>query len=123
MLVSREPNPGGGLVVTTSRRLPAAVPGFLQRFAPADGRVTQTDTWEPAGAGRSGTWAVTFPGSPGVLGGRTTIEPTTGGCRWTVSGSVRIGVPLVGGKVEGFLAPLLEKLVLRHGEVLRSQLD
>jgi len=121
-LVSAEPTPGGGAVVVTSRELPDGVPGFLQRFLPADGRVTQTDRWEPAQDGvRRGRWDVTFPGSPGVIGGETTISPAGTGSRWVVSGTVQIKIPLVGGKTEGFLAPLLEKLVIRQGEVLRDQ--
>lgn len=122
-LVSAVPTPAGGMVMTTSRRLPDGIPGFLKRFTPADGLVTQTDTWEPAAAGgRAGTWSVTFPGSPGVIEGRTAVAPATTGSRWTVTGTVQIPVPLVGGRIEGFLAPLLEKLVLRQGEVLKAEL-
>jgi hypothetical protein len=122
-LVSAVGTPGGGTTVRTSRSLPEGVPGYLKRFTPADGRVTQTDTWGAAVAGvRTGTWAVTFPGSPGVIGGSTTIAPGPTGCRWTVTGTVSIRLPVVGGRVEGFLAPLLEKLVRRQGEVLRAQL-
>ena len=121
-LVSAEPAPGGGLVVVTSRALPDGVPGFLRSFMPADGRVTQTDRWEPAQDGvRRGRWDVTFPGSPGVIGGDTTVTPTGTGSHWVVSGTVQIKIPLVGGKTEGFLAPLLERLVARQGEVLRGQ--
>ena len=123
VLLSAEPTPDGGLRVTTSRALPAEIPGFLQRFAPADGRVTQTDTWDPAADGvRCGSWAVTFPGSPATMAGRTGLAPHGDGCRWTVSGEVRVAVPLLGGRIEGFLAPLLERLVARQGEVLRGEL-
>ena len=121
-LVSAEPAPDGGVVVVTSRALPDGVPGFLTSFMPADGRVTQTDRWEPARDGvRRGRWDVTFPGSPGVIGGETTVSPSGAGSRWVVSGQVQVKIPLLGGKTEGFLAPLLEKLVLRQGEVLRDQ--
>lgn len=123
VLLSAEPTAEGGLLVRTSRRLPDGVPGYLQRFTPADGRVTQTDTWGPAIDGvRSGTWEVSFPGSPATMGGSTDVQPGPDGCRWTVRGTVKVSLPLVGGKVEGFLAPLLEKLVARQGQVLRTQL-
>ena len=122
-LLQADPTPDGGLQLRTSRRLPEGVPGFLQRFTPPDGTVVQTDTWQaPLGDARAGSWSVTFPGSPAVLEGRTTVEPAAGGCRWTVSGTVTVRVPLLGGRIEGFVAPLLEKLVLRQGEVLRTQL-
>lgn len=120
-LVSAEPTPGGGLRVVQSRRLPDGIPGFLLRFAPKDGTVTQTDVWGPATGGvRVGTWEVTFPGSPGTIKGDTRVEPAGAGSRWVVTGTVTVGIPLVGGKAEGFLAPLVEKLVTKQGEVLRT---
>lgn len=122
-LVSHADTPGGGAVVVISRRLPEGIPGFLQSFTPQDGRVTQTDTWGPAQDGsRHGTWAVTFPGSPGTISGETSVEPTATGSRWSVRGTVAVKIPLIGGKVEGFLAPLVERLVARQAEVLREQL-
>lgn len=123
-VVRAEPTEGGGALVVLSRRLPEGVPGPLQRFAPADGRVVQTDHWDPAVDGvRRGTWEVTFAGSPGTISGQHLLEPAPGGARWTVTGQVQVRIPLLGGQVEGFLAPLLEKLVARQGEVLRTLLD
>ncbi len=123
-LVSSEPTPAGGATLVVSRLLPDGIPGFMQAFTPKDGRVTQTDVWEPASGGcRRGTWNASFPGSPGTIEGRTTIEPTATGCRWHVEGSVRVKVPLLGGRIEAFLAPLVERLVDKQGEVLVAQLS
>ena len=120
-LVEAAPTADGGARLVVSRRLPEGTPGFLSALLPQDGRVTQTDVWGPAGDGaRRGTWSATFPGSPAALSGQTTVEPTAGGSRWTVRGSVTVKVPLVGGRAEGFLAPLVERLVQRQGEVLRE---
>ncbi len=120
-LVSCDPTPEGGVRLVQSRLLPDGVPSFLRRFLPKDGTVTQTDTWGPAEGGlRAGTWEVSFPGSPGEVAGRTRIEPHGDGCRWVVTGTVQVSVPLLGGKAEGFLAPLVERLVGTQGEVLRS---
>ena len=122
-LLSSEVTPDGGALLVTSRRLPDGIPSFLLRFAPRDGRVTQTDRWGPARDGvRRGTWEVTFPGSPGEVRGETWIEPDGDGCRWVVSGHVKVGIPVVGGRAESFLAPVVEKLVARQGDVLRDSL-
>lgn len=122
-LVRAEPTAGGGTVVEVSRRLPDQVPSAVKGFLPKDGRITQTDTWAPAdGGARRGTWTGAFPGAPGSIGGTTALEPTADGCRWTVHGDLTIKVPLVGGRVEGFVAPLLEKLVHNQGEALRDAL-
>ncbi len=119
--VSREELPDGGVRVVQRRNLPAGIPSFLSRFAPKDGTVTQTDVWGPEVDGvRSGTWEVAFPGSPGEIRGSTRVEPSGTGARWVVEGHVKVGVPLLGGKAEGFLAPLVEKLIGRQGEVLRT---
>lgn len=121
--VSADPTPEGGVALVLSRSLPAGIPGFLRRFTPKDGRVTQTDRWGPdTGADRRGTWSVSYPGSPARVEGEMALEPSATGCRWTVSGTVRVQVPLVGGRAEGFLAPLIEKLVVRQGEVLAARL-
>ncbi len=122
-LVEATATPDGGARLVSSRKLPDGVPGFLSAFLPADGRTTQTDVWGPAVDGvRRGTWSVTFPGSPGEVTGDNVVEPTATGARWTVTGTVRITIPLVGGRAEGFLAPLAEKLARRQGEVLREVL-
>ncbi len=122
-LVSVDRRPDGGATMVVSRRLPDGIPGFMQKFAPQDGRVTQTDTWGPDADGvRRGTWAVSFPGSPGQIVGETRIEPRAGGgCTWHVEGTVTVKIPLLGGKVEGFLAPLVEKLVSKQADVVRAE--
>ena len=120
-LVSHEPAPDGGAVVVVSRRLPQGVPAPLQSFLPGDGRVTATDTWGPPVDGaRSGTWSVGWPGAPGRAGGTSVLAPAPGGSRWTLEGVVEVRVPLLGSGAEGFLAPLVDKLAVRQGEVLRG---
>jgi hypothetical protein len=120
-VVRREQSAGGEVTLVLSRELPAGVPGFLERFLPADGRVTQTDVWDaPSGGTRSGTWRVDIPGAPARLGGTMRLEPTPSGSRYVVDGEVQVRVPLIGGRAEGFIAPLVEKLAAREGEVLRS---
>lgn len=120
-LVERTELPDGGVRLVSRRRLPDGIPGFLLRFAPKDGTVTQTDVWGPATGGvRSGTWQVEFPGAPGSIAGTTRVEPAGDGARWVVDGAVHVKVPLVGGKAEGFLAPLIAKLVGKQADVLRG---
>ena len=119
-LVRREPTPDGGVVLVTSRQLPEGTPSALLKAA-RDGRVTQTDTWGPAVDGvRAGTWTVEVPGAPGTIGGTSRVEPAGAGSRWSVEGAVEIRLPLVGGKVERYVAPLVERLVVTQAEVLRG---
>jgi hypothetical protein len=122
-VVRREETPGGGVTLVVSRELPNGVPGFLERFLPKDGRVTQTDAWGPAEGGtRSGTWSVDIPGAPARLGGTMRLDPTPTGSRYVIDGTVEVKVPLIGGKAEGFIAGMVEKLATKEGDVLRSGL-
>ncbi len=119
-LVRREVRPDGGLVLVTSRRLPEGSPSVL--LSATGGTVTQTDTWGPAADGsRHGTWTVDVPGGIGSIGGTTRVQAAPGGSRWAVDGQVEVRLPLVGGKTERYVAPLVEKLLGTQAEVLRRQ--
>lgn len=122
-VVERVETPDGGVRVVLSRELPNGTPGFLQKFLPADGKVRQTDDWEPAVDGvRRGTWQVEIPGAPAKLGGTLLLEPTAGGSRYTILGEAKVSVPLVGGKAEKFIAGMVEKLAAKEADLLRSVL-
>ena len=112
----------GGVVLQTTRDLPDGVPGFLERFLPADGKAGQTDTWEPdAGDGtRRGTWRADIPGAPAEVSGRMRLEPDGSGSRYVVEGTVKVRIPLVGGKAESFIADMTGKLTAKEAEVLRA---
>jgi hypothetical protein len=120
-VVRHEPRPDGGVLVAVSRELPSGGPGLLERFLPKDGRVVQTDEWEPAvGGARSGRWRAELAGAPVALGGTMRLEPSGTGSRWTVEGEVGVRVPLVGGKAERLVADLVVRLADKEAELLRS---
>jgi hypothetical protein len=105
-----------------SHRLPAGAPGWVSTVLPKDGRVVQTDTWALAAGpdgSRSGTWAVSFPGAPGEAAGTSVLSADPGGgCTWTVIGTVALSIPLIGGKVEGYVVTQLENLLEQQADVL-----
>lgn len=116
-VLERTPLPDGGLRLVVRRNLPEGVPAPLQRFLPQDGAVVQVDEWH----GDSGRWDVGFGGAPGTLRGVTRVEPVgEGRSRWVVEGEVTVTIPLVGGRAEGFLAPLVERLLEHQASVLRT---
>jgi hypothetical protein len=120
-VVRNEPTPDGGVELVVSRELPAGVPSFLERFLPRDGRVTQTDTWGPAVDGvRSGSWDVDIPGAPASMGGTMRLVPDGAGCRYVVDGEVQVKVPIIGGKAEGFVVSMFDKLSAKEADVLRG---
>ena len=123
-VVRREERPDGGVLLVVSRELPEGVPGFLERFLPRDGRARQTDDWEPAGGGvRRGRWTAEIPGAPAQVGGTMRLEPTGTGTTYVIEGAVKVGIPLIGGKAEKFLAGMVERLTEKEAEVLRGMVS
>ena len=124
LVKQHEPRPDGGVLLAVSRELPGGVPGFLERFLPKDGRVVETFEWAPsAGDGtRRGTWKADIPGAPARLGGTMRLEPTATGSRYTIEGDVKVSVPLIGGKAEGFIAEMVKKLAAKEHELLVTTL-
>lgn len=122
--VSREVGEGGAVTLVVSRKLPDGIPGFLTKFLPADGRVTQTDRWGAAQAGvRSGTWVADTPGSPAKVHGTMRLEPSGTGCAYVVEGTAKVSIPLVGGKAEGIVVGMTEKITAKEADVLRAMVS
>ncbi|MGB8650910.1 MAG: DUF2505 domain-containing protein [Mycobacteriales bacterium] len=123
-LLRREVTPEGGVTLVMSRELPSGVPAFLQRFLPADRRVTTTDVWGPLQDGaRRGTWKAEIAGAPAKLSGTMRIDPTPEGNQHTIEGEVKVSVPLIGGKTESFIAEQVVRLADAEAEVVRKILS
>ena len=125
LLVSRHEAADGGVVIVSSRSLPAGIPGFLKAFLPGDNRAVQTDSWGPADADgvRPGSWKADIPGAPAQVGGTMRIEPTATGSTYVIDGAVTVKVPLIGGKAETFIAEMTTKLTDREAQVLVAMLS
>ena len=123
-VVRHEQRADGGVLLAVSRELPDGVPGYLERFLPADGRVVHTDDWGPSqpDGSRRGTWRVDLPGAPAKVGGEMRFEPAGSGSTYVIDGAAKVSVPLIGGKAEKFLIELIGKLMVKEAEVLRGML-
>lgn len=99
-------DPGGAVrVVVTEDLRRGALPGILTTFYRRDLNVVSTEQWTPIGDGRvSGQISVAVTGAPGSGHGEAVLAPLGNGSRLTFAGSVQFNVPLVGGKVESFIA-------------------
>ncbi|MCA1712387.1 MAG: DUF2505 domain-containing protein [Actinobacteria bacterium] len=124
-LVERTERPDGGVDVAVSRELPSGVPGFLQKFLPKDGRVVQREQWGPPDAtGRcTGTWSVEIPGAPAKLGGTSFVERSGDGSVQQIDGSVKVSVPIIGGKAEQFIADMTTKLMAKEASLMVASLS
>lgn len=91
-----------------AQNLPPAVRTLLG----GDLMIDRVETWRPDPAGGyAGTTSVTIPGMPGELGGAMRLTDMEAGSALALDGSVRIPIPLVGGKIEETVAEQISKLL------------
>lgn len=94
------------MTVTVDQRRPAdGIPSFARKFVGDTIHIRQHEEWESA---TDATLDVSVPGKPGHLKGTITLRPDGDGTVETVSGEIKVHVPIIGGKLEGLIAELLE---------------
>ena len=88
------------------------LPSAVRVLLGGDLTIDRAETWRPAGSGYAGTVKVTIPGMPGELAARMTLgDLAPEGSEWVIDGSVRIPIPLVGGKAEESVSGQILKLL------------
>lgn len=73
----------------------------VQRFVGDEIEIEQRETWHSP---TSATLVVLIPGKPGRMDGTITLRGQDGRTLETVSGQIKVGVPLIGRKVEEMVA-------------------
>ena len=98
---------GEAMAVTVDQVQPAqGIPGFARKFVGDEINVVQTEDWlAPA----KGNITVTIPGKPGEMSGTALLTEDPDGTTETVTLSIKVNIPLVGGKIEGLIGDLLTK--------------
>jgi Protein of unknown function (DUF2505) len=94
-----------GQTTTTRRTLPA--PPAAARFTGSQLTMVEQVEWRPAAADgtRSGTMTMKVPGQPVTLKGELTLAPGGAGTAATLTGDLKVAVPLLGKKLEEAAAP------------------
>ena len=102
-------------VVITQTQAMDGAPAAARRLVGSSVQIVQRESWTNAD---SADFAMEIPGKPGHLRGTITLVDTGDGtCEEVFAGEVKVNVPLVGGKLEGFVADLLTRALRREGEV------
>jgi uncharacterized protein YndB with AHSA1/START domain len=95
----------GSLRVRVDQRRPAAgLPGFAKKLVGDEIHIVQEEEWSSPAEGKLD---VGIPGKPGHLTGTVTLRPDGDGTLETVTGDLKVNIPLVGGKIETLVADLL----------------
>ena len=116
---------GGGFHIVTNRTVQADIPGFAKKFFKPNNAMTQTEDWEPAVSGsRAGTWGIEPHGVPVSVStsGTTRLEPAGSGSVQHIDARIKVGVPLVGGKLERFVFDQAKKTMDAEHEFGRQWL-
>lgn len=115
----------GGTIIVTNRQLPTdGFPDFAKRFVGETVTVIEKQEWAAASGDGARTAALTveIPQTPVRLNGAARLTPTGSGCDQVVEGDLKANIPLIGGKIEGAVAPILVKAIRLEGRLVERWL-
>ncbi len=119
-MVTVDPDEDGMEVTIDQVQAAEGIPSFAKKFVGDEINIVQTETWSSATEGRI---RVTIPGKPGEMKGSTRLSESDGVTTHTVDLDIKVGIPLVGGKIEGLIADLLLKALKVENRVGRAYLS
>jgi hypothetical protein len=98
---------GQGMTVTIDQHQEArGLPGFARKFVGDEIHIVQTEDWTSP---EKGNIHVSIHGKPGEMAGTALLTEDPDGTTETVNLTVKVNIPLVGGKIEALIADLLAK--------------
>ena len=95
------------------------LPSFATKLVGDEVNIVQRESW----TGTRGDIEVTIPGKPGDMKGTAVIVESDGVTTETVDLTIKVGIPLVGGKIEGLISDLLLKALKAENKVGRAYLE
>ena len=118
-LVSIDADDTGTEVTIDQVQAAHGIPSFAKKFVGDEINIVQEETWAtPA----EGVIRVTIPGKPGEISGTARLTGSGGVTTETVDLTVKVAIPIVGGKIEGLIADLLLKALKAENHVGRDYL-
>jgi len=112
---------GEGMHVTIDQWQPTSgLPSFATKLVGAETNVIQREIWTTP---LLGDITVTIPGKPGDMTGTARLTEANGVTTESVDMTIKVGIPLVGGKLEGLISGLLLKALKAENQVGRDYLS
>ena len=94
-----------GMQVTIDQvRSARGIPSFARKFVGDEINIIQEESWSTP---TEGDITVTIPGKPGEMNGAARLAQSGGTTTETVEMTIKVNIPLVGGKIEGLISDLL----------------
>lgn len=91
-----------------------SIPSFAKRFVGDEINIVQHESWTTA---TEGSIHVAIPGKPGEMSGTLGLSESAGTTTERVDLTIRVGIPLVGGKIESLIFDLLLKALKAENKV------
>jgi Protein of unknown function (DUF2505) len=118
--VSVSEEEAGVRVVIDQVQAADGIPGFAKKFVGDEINLVQTEDWHDAVTARV---EVVIPGKPGQMTGTISLSEAAGVTTQTVEMTIKVNIPLVGGKIENLIADLLRKALKAENSVGRDYLS
>ncbi len=111
---------GDTMHVTIDQWQPTSgVPSFAKKFVGEETNIVQKEIWSSP---LLADLHLTIPGKPGDMTGTAKIVEKDGVTTETVTLDIKVGIPLIAGKLEGLLADLLLKALKAENQAGRDYL-
>jgi len=96
---------GGRMRIRIERDLERNLPGFMKKIFNPTSHLVDVQSWDTSGEVKFSDWTVEVKGQKRFdIRGRMSLAPAAGGgCDYSESFRVTVGIPLVGGKVEKYV--------------------
>lgn len=92
------------------------LPGAARAIFKGDLVVEREERWHPDGTGYVCTGRATISGVPGEITSRARLDDRADGSELVTTAEARVGIPLVGGKLEGVIAEQVGRLLTGEAE-------
>lgn len=119
-LVSVDADDAGMEVTIDQVQAARGIPSFARKFVGDEINIVQQESWTTPDQGRV---TVAIPGKPGEMSGTVRLTETGGVTTQTVDLTIKVSIPLVGGKIEGLVSDLLLKAYRAENHVGRDYLS
>jgi len=99
------------------------IPSVARVIVRGDLVIERTESWAGSDGKYGGTVEASVPGTPGSVGAVTSLVDTASGSELVFTGTVKVEVPLVGGKLEDLIVKQLTALLRAEGQFIQDWLE